>query len=88
MSAPELASAAGECRKEKLWIHWCAKEAIYKMAGIPGLDLRDAITLDPFDYLCTSSGTCRATVRHDQRPGTVGVFYQVTEAYCLAWVLS
>ena len=36
MTPGELENARGEYFQDKLYIHWCTKEAVYKMLGDPG----------------------------------------------------
>jgi phosphopantetheinyl transferase len=72
----------------KLMIHWCAKEALYKMAGIPGLDLQNEIVISRFDYLCGTWGTCRGTIRHGSRSATFPVYFLVDAGFILAYTLN
>ncbi len=47
---------------ELLYIHWCSKEALYKLYGKPTVDLKNDIYLIPFDYFCNSQATFQAKV--------------------------
>lgn len=38
---------------EQLCMFWCIKEAVFKIHGEPGLDLRNQIHVLPNDYFCT-----------------------------------
>lgn len=50
-------------RLEKLYVHWSAKEALYKYYGGELEDFQYGINLDPFDYLCSGIGSLTAKVR-------------------------
>jgi 4'-phosphopantetheinyl transferase len=64
---------------EKLLIYWCAKEAIYKVANLPGLPLT-AIEIGPFSNQPT--GILYGRI---EQKGTYYVHYQVEKAYTVAW---
>ena len=50
LSGEELAFISNSGQKEKiLLLCWCAKEAIYKLAGMPGLKFTGQIIIEPFD---------------------------------------
>lgn len=50
---------------EQLCLMWCIKEAVFKIHGEPGLDIRDHIHVLPNDYFCTFpfAGEARAVLR-------------------------
>ncbi len=50
---------------EQLCMFWCIKEAVFKIHGEPGLDLRNHIHVLPNDYFCTfpCRGEVMASVR-------------------------
>ncbi|MCK9421994.1 MAG: 4'-phosphopantetheinyl transferase superfamily protein [Bacteroidales bacterium] len=53
----------GSCSNlETLYIYWCGKEALYKLNGMPDVDLKNDIHIHAFDYLCHTNGTCYATM--------------------------
>lgn len=72
----------------KLTIHWCAKEAMYKMTGIPGLDLQNEIVISGFDYLCGTWGKCRGTILHGDHSTTFPVYFLVEAGFILAYTLN
>jgi 4'-phosphopantetheinyl transferase len=62
MTAEELGRTTEPCRLEKLYVHWSAKEALYKLYGGDQPDIHHGIVLEPFDYLCSGFGVVSATV--------------------------
>ena len=72
----------------KLMIHWCAKEALFKMTGIPGLDLQNEIVISGFDYLCGTWGKCLGTILHRDRSTTFPVYFLVEAGFILAYTLT
>jgi 4'-phosphopantetheinyl transferase len=49
-------------RLEKTYVHWSAKEALYKLYGGNLPDLQHGFVLEPFDYLCSGHGLVTASV--------------------------
>jgi len=62
LSGIELNAFGPSYDLEKLGIYWCGKEALYKVYGKPEVDLRNDIFIHSFDYLCATSGYCKATM--------------------------
>ena len=87
MSEEESARTSPPCLLEKRYIHWAAKEAVYKLYG-GGLDIQNEIILNPFDYLCTGIGTVRATVRTESAVREHPLHYLVTGGWVLAYGLD
>lgn len=87
MSDGELERISEPAILEKLYIHWSAKEALYKLYG-GGPDIRDEIILHPFDYLCTGLGQVGATVYHGSRTGSHHLQYMVGGGWILVYVLE
>ena len=61
----ELNALEQENRLEQLSLYWGAKEALYKLRGNPGVDLRNDLYVGRFDYLCKSVQTGHARLRED-----------------------
>jgi 4'-phosphopantetheinyl transferase len=87
MTPGELENANGEHFREKLYIHWCAKEAVYKMLGDPDLNLFCDIILEPFDYLCTESGDCVVMVDAVKNLQPQVVHYGINKDYYLVFIV-
>lgn len=83
MQASELNSIVPEKRIEQLYLHWCGKEALYKLYGKPELDFRNDIYIHPFDYLCNTNKTCQGTLILNGLPEEFRLFYEKMESYML-----
>jgi phosphopantetheinyl transferase len=85
LSEAELPSPALENRIEKLHVSWGAKEALYKLNGNPGVDLRRDIFIHSFDYLCKSVQTCQASMIINNISRVYPVYYEKIDEYMLAF---
>lgn len=88
MTPEELGRTADPGWPEKLYIHWCAKEAVYKLYGGQILDMQQEIVLEPFDYLCTESGKVKAVVSHGQRRLTHELTWFRTTGWMMAYTFG
>jgi 4'-phosphopantetheinyl transferase len=79
----ELESLDPESRLEHLYLHWCGKEALYKLNGKPELDFRNDIYIHPFDYLCNTNNRCKATLTIDGCQKDYNLYFQKTDEYML-----
>jgi len=52
MTREELDAIHDPADTALLSFYWCAKEAMFKLHGSPGIDFQKEIRIDPFDYLC------------------------------------
>ena len=50
MSDSERRNLSGTNRTEELYVHWCAKEALYKLHGEKNLHFSTDLLLEPFRY--------------------------------------
>src|SRR5512133_3256012 len=48
LNRKEKVAKEAEARKYHLYIHWCAKEALYKICDKEGISIRNDITIEPF----------------------------------------
>jgi 4'-phosphopantetheinyl transferase len=87
MTPGELENARGEHFREKLYIHWCAKEAVYKMLGDPELNLFCDIIVTPFDYLCTESGDCVVLIDAGRSLQPLVAHYRLSKDYYLVFTV-
>ncbi len=69
-----LADESGD--PARLYVYWCAKEAIFKLFGKPGTDFRNDITIHPFDYLCNVKDFAKASLRSEDQIRPCMVYYQ------------
>jgi 4'-phosphopantetheinyl transferase len=72
-----------EMKKYHLYIHWCAKEALYKICDKEGISLRKDITIEPFDV--NDSGEIKGWVRTGRIDERFDLFYTRYENYALVW---
>ena len=49
MNEKENVTSDPELKKYHLYLHWCAKEALYKICDKQDINFRDGLTIDPFD---------------------------------------
>jgi 4'-phosphopantetheinyl transferase len=79
----ELESLTMENRLEQLYIYWGGKEALYKLNGKPNVDFRNDIYIHPFDYLCNTNQSCRATMTVNKYQKDYTLFFQKTGDYMM-----
>jgi len=72
-----------ELRKYHIYIHWCAKEALYKICDKEGISIRKDITIEPFDV--NDSGEIKGSVRMGKKVETFDLFYTHYENYAMVW---
>ncbi|MDP1622897.1 MAG: 4'-phosphopantetheinyl transferase superfamily protein [Bacteroidales bacterium] len=73
---------AEECL-EQLYVYWGGKEALYKLNGKPDVDFRNDIYIHPFDYLCNTNQTCKATLTTSGNREDYTLSFQKIEDYML-----
>lgn len=70
-------------RKYHLYIHWCAKEALYKICDKEGISIRKNITIDPFDV--KDAGEIIGRVHTDKINESFDLFYSKYDNYAIVW---
>ncbi|MBE0675937.1 MAG: 4'-phosphopantetheinyl transferase superfamily protein [Bacteroidales bacterium] len=70
-------------KKYHLYIHWCAKEALYKICDKEGISIRKDITVEPFDL--NDSGEIRGRVKTDKLDESFDLWYTRYDNYALVW---
>jgi phosphopantetheinyl transferase len=70
-------------RKYHLYLHWCAKEALYKICDKEGINFRKNITIDVFDV--KDSGEIRGKVQTDKINESFDLFYSRYDNYAIVW---
>lgn len=70
-------------RKYHLYIHWCAKEALYKICDKQGLNIRNNITIEPFEP--GETGEIIGNVSSDTIKESFALWYMRYENYALVW---
>ncbi|MFO8000391.1 MAG: 4'-phosphopantetheinyl transferase superfamily protein [Marinilabilia sp.] len=72
-------------KEEQLGLIWCAKEAVFKKAGQPGVIFKDHIIISPFTSM--PDGKLSATLIGDGKETTIHLGYHNTPEYYLVWTL-
>ncbi len=79
----EKITKEAENRRYHLYLHWCAKEALYKICDKEGISIRNNITIDPFEV--SDSGEIRGKVNTDKINDTFDLFYTRYDNYAIVW---
>jgi phosphopantetheinyl transferase len=70
-------------RKYHLYIHWCAKEALYKICDKEGISIRNNITIEPFEP--KDSGELKGKVHTEKIKESFDLFYSRYDNYSIVW---
>jgi len=70
-------------RRYHLYIHWCAKEALYKICDKEGISIRNNITIDPFKV--SESGEIKGHVHTNKINESFDLFYSKYDNYAIVW---
>lgn len=66
-----------------LYIHWCAKEALYKICDKKYINFKENLTIEPF--VPENEGTIRGTVDTIYGVDTYDLHYRKMNKYILVW---
>jgi phosphopantetheinyl transferase (holo-ACP synthase) len=70
-------------RKYHLYVHWCAKESLYKICDKEGINFRKDITIEPFEL--KESGEIRGYVKTRKINESFELFYSRYDNYAIVW---
>jgi len=70
-------------KKYHLYIHWCAKEALYKICDKEGISIRNNITIEPFEL--KDSGELTGKVHTEKIKESFTLFYTRYDNYSIVW---
>jgi phosphopantetheinyl transferase len=70
-------------RKYHLYIHWCAKEALYKICDKEGISIRKNLTIEPF--IVKESGEIKGEVHTDKINESFDLYYSKYDNYAIVW---
>jgi len=70
-------------RTYHLYIHWCAKETIYKICDKEGINIVNDITIDPFDV--HESGEIKGSVLNERINDRFTLYYSRYDNYTIVW---
>jgi 4'-phosphopantetheinyl transferase len=79
----ERITSETEKRKYHLYLHWCAKEALYKICDKEGISIRKNITIEPFEV--KESGEIKGKVHTDKINDSFDLFYTRYNNYAIVW---
>ena len=69
-------------RREHFYVHWCAKEALYKICNKVDINFQENLTIKPFEI--DSGGEITGIVHNDSRYDEYVMYYSLEKNY--AWV--
>lgn len=72
-----------DLRKYHLYIHWCSKEALYKICDKEGISLRKNLTIEPFDV--QESGEIKGLVHTKKINESFDLYYSKYDNYAIVW---
>ena len=72
-----------ENRKYHLYIHWCGKEALYKICDKESISIRNNITIEPFKLM--ESGEFKGKVHTEKIRESFDLFYSRYDNYAIVW---
>ena len=70
-------------RKYHLYIHWCAKEALYKICDKEGISVKNNITITPFEV--KESGEIEGKVHTEKINESFDLYYSKFNNYAIVW---
>jgi hypothetical protein len=68
-------------RRYHLYVHWCAKEALYKICDKEGISIRNNITIEPFTV--GESGEIKGRVQTSKINESFDLFYSKYDNYAI-----
>ncbi len=72
-----------DLKRYHLYIHWCAKEAIYKICDKEGISIRNDITIEPFDVM--ESGEITGRIKNKTLDEEFSLNYSRYDNYVIVW---
>jgi len=72
-----------EKKKYHLYLHWCAKESLYKICDKEGINFRKNITIEPFEV--NDSGEIKGKVHTSKINDSFDLFYTRYDNYAIVW---
>jgi 4'-phosphopantetheinyl transferase len=83
MNKKEKVTKDNEEKKYHLYLHWCAKEALYKICDKEGISVRNNITIEPFSH--NNSGELKGKVHSEKIKESFDLFYTRYDNYAIVW---
>ena len=82
----EVISSDPQERIKHLYIHWCAKEALYKICNKEDINFKENICIKPFEI--TSQGCITGYVDNNLRSEEYNIYYMLEKNYVLAYCVK
>ena len=79
----EKVTKENEKRRYHLYLHWCAKEALYKICDKEGISIRKNITIEPFTV--KESGEIKGHVHTEKINESFDLYYSKYDNYAIVW---
>jgi 4'-phosphopantetheinyl transferase len=70
-------------RKYHLYLHWCAKEALYKICDKEGISIKKNLTIEPFEV--KDSGEIKGAVHTRKINESFDLYYSRYDNYAIVW---
>jgi len=83
LNRKEKITKNSELRKYHLYIHWCAKESLYKICDKEGISIRNNITIEPFEV--RDAGEIKGKVHTEKINELFDLFYSRYDNYAIVW---
>jgi phosphopantetheinyl transferase len=83
LNRKEKITKENEDRRYHLYIHWCAKESLYKICDKEGISIRNNITVEPF--VVKESGEIKGEVHTNKINESFDLFYSKYDNYAIVW---
>lgn len=83
MNEKEYLTPEEDHKKLHLYIHWCAKEALYKICDKQDISFKQNLTIEPFEP--ADKGDLIGHVDNQHRHEKFNIHYTVDNNYVLAW---
>ncbi len=83
LNRKEKVAKEAEERKFQLYIHWCAKEALYKICDKEGISIQKDITIEPFKV--KDSGEIKGRVHTNKINESFDLYYSKYDNYAIVW---
>jgi 4'-phosphopantetheinyl transferase len=83
LNRKEKVTKNSDNRKYHLYIHWCAKESLYKICDKEGISIRKNITIEPFEV--QESGEIQGSVHTEKINESFDLWYSKYDNYAIVW---
>ncbi|HEX2920320.1 MAG TPA: 4'-phosphopantetheinyl transferase superfamily protein [Bacteroidales bacterium] len=83
LNRKEKVAKEQEAKRYHLYIHWCAKEALYKICDKEGINMRKDLTIEPFTV--QESGEIKGQVHTKKINESFDLYYSRYDNYAIVW---